>query len=290
MRDEIRHAFCFFAPTWFVFVPQAQFCHPFGGGVFALLLLCFVRLLGCVGLHGFVQDVQAGADGVVVDDAVEQVCKFATLFRWGNILSVDVLGVLANKFYRCDKVGQSHFLGQKFLTRTAKVQNLGVERAEKVIFQNTFHAFSGKGGNKLENYRCECANCGGIHHDCCQHRKAKPCNALDKHHVHHCADQCKHKWQDYGKIELVQYVHIHFVYKQFFAQLGGKACCHSVHQKVGVFAVFDKVKQRLNESFKIHFCDSPLERTIPNLSCIFVAKDTLRQQKSVNLCDALIVL
>ena len=55
-------------------------------------------------------------------------------------------------------------------------------------------------------------------------------------------------------------------------------------------AVFDKVKQRLNESFKIHFCDSPLERTIPNLSYIFVTQDTLRQQKSVNLCDALIVL
>ena len=79
MRDEIRHAFCFFAHTWFVFVPQAQFYHPFWGGVFALLLLCF-GLLGCVGLHGFVQDIQAGADGVVVDDAVEQVCKFATLF------------------------------------------------------------------------------------------------------------------------------------------------------------------------------------------------------------------
>ena len=30
MRDEFRHAFCFFAHTWFVFVPQTQFCHPFG--------------------------------------------------------------------------------------------------------------------------------------------------------------------------------------------------------------------------------------------------------------------
>lgn len=38
--------------------------------VFALLLLCFVRLLCSKSLHGFVQNVQAGADGVVVDDAI----------------------------------------------------------------------------------------------------------------------------------------------------------------------------------------------------------------------------
>ena len=107
---------------------------PFFGWYFALLLLCFVRLLGGVGLHGFVQNVQAGANALVIDDAVEQVCKLATFFRIGDILCVDDLSILADKFDGCDKVIKCHFLGQKFLACAAKVQNLGVERAEKVIF------------------------------------------------------------------------------------------------------------------------------------------------------------